>query len=153
MNRNFLFVLTLLSFTLSPALQAQDEAAAVKKTIETLFDGMRAGDSSMVHSVMMDTVIMQTIAANRQGKIVLSEGSLQNFLNSVGTPHKDVYDERILDYEIKIDGPMASAWTPYEFYVGERFSHCGVNSFQLMKTDEGWKMIYLVDTRRRQGCK
>jgi hypothetical protein len=40
----------------------------------------------------------------------------------------------------------------YKFYVGETFSHCGVNSFQLFKDKEGWKIIYLIDTRRKDPC-
>lgn len=107
----------------------------------------------MVHSVFIDDVLMQTIAPNRQGEIALTGGTLSDFLNALGTPHDQVWDERILSYEIKIDGAMASVWTPYEFYVGERFSHCGVNSFQLMKGNDSWKIIYLVDTRKREGCK
>lgn len=132
-------------------VQAQNEEAAVKKVIETLFDGMRAADSAMVHSVFIDEVTMQTIVPKR-GVMSIVDGSLQGFLNGVGTPHDKVYDERIKDYQIKIDGPMASVWTTYEFYLGEQFSHCGVNSFQLMKKEEGWKIIYLVDTRRKDNC-
>lgn len=133
--------------------QAQTEELAVKQAIMTMFDGMREADSSKVHSVFIDDVKMQTIAANRQGQVALRDGSLKDFLNAVGTPHDAVWDEKILSYDIKIDGPMATVWTPYEFYAGENFSHCGVNSFQLMKGADGWKIIYLVDTRRRQGCK
>ena len=47
---------------------------------------------------------------------------------------------------------MATAWTPYEFWYKEKFSHCGVNSFQLMKIENEWKIIYFVDTRRRSDC-
>ncbi|GAB5522671.1 MAG: nuclear transport factor 2 family protein [Roseivirga sp.] len=134
--------------------QAQYEEDAVKKVIRTMFDGMRAGDSSMVHSVFIDDVRMQTIAPNRQGEMAIRDGSLTDFLNALGTPHDQVWDERILDYQVKIDGAMAAVWTPYEFYAGEKFSHCGVNSFQLMKGKNGWKIIYLVDTRRRgDACK
>ena len=150
-------ILTLLTLgiILFPAYShAQYGEDAVKKAIRTMFDGMRAGDSSMVHSVFVDDALMQTIAPNRQGQIALTDGTLSNFLNALGTPHDQVWDERILSYEIKIDGAMASVWTPYEFYAGERFSHCGVNSFQLMKGNDGWKIIYLVDTRRRgDACK
>ncbi len=146
----FLAILGVLLY--SNNAQAQYEEDAVKKVIRTMFDGMRAGDSSMVHSVFIDDVRMQTIAPNRQGQMSLRDGSLTNFLNAVGTPHDQVWDERILDYQVKIDGAMASVWTPYEFYAGERFSHCGVNSFQLMKTAAGWKIIYLVDTRRSDNC-
>ena len=42
--------------------------------------------------------------------------------------------------------------TPYKFYVGEKFSHCGVNSFQLVKIRGEWKIQYIIDTRRRQNC-
>ncbi|MCE7994147.1 MAG: nuclear transport factor 2 family protein [Roseivirga sp.] len=155
MKKTSILLFLILGAAFSPTYaQAQNEQESVKKTIQTMFDGMRAGDSSMVHSVFIDDVLMQTISANRQGEIGLRTGPLSGFLNSVGTPHDQVWDERILSYEIKIDGAMASVWTPYEFYIGERFSHCGVNSFQLMKGKDGWKIIYLVDTRRRgEACK
>jgi hypothetical protein len=61
-------------------------------------------------------------------------------------------NEKLNGYEIKVDGDLASAWTPYEFYVGEEFSHCGVNSFQLLKTADGWKIFHIVDTRRKDNC-
>ena len=48
---------------------------------------------------------------------------------------------------------MASVWTPYEFYFNGTFSHCGANSFQLFKEDNQWKIIFLVDIRRRENCK
>jgi hypothetical protein len=71
----------------------------------------------------------------------------------VGTPYSEAWDERIEFNDIKIDGPMASIWMPYQFYRGENFSDCGVNSFQLYKAEKGWKIIYLVDTRRKKNCK
>ena len=111
-------------------------------------DGVAVGT---VDLVFIDEVSMQTIVPKR-GVMSLVDGSLSGFLHSIGTPHDKVYDERIMDYLIKIDGPMASVWTPYKFYLGEQFSHCGVNSFQLMKKSEGWKIIYLVDTRRKDNC-
>jgi SnoaL-like domain len=54
--------------------------------------------------------------------------------------------------EIKIDANMAMAWTPYKFYIGENFSHCGVNLFTLVKLEQDWKIVNIIDTRRRQGC-
>ena len=128
---------------------AQTEEEAVQKTIETMFNGMRTGDSAMVHSVFFDRALMQTVVKNQGGGVDLRDGSLDNFLKTIGVPHDKVYDERILSYDIKIDGDMASAWTPYEFYLGDQFSHRGVNSFQLAKLEGKWKVIYIVDTRRR----
>ena len=62
------------------------------------------------------------------------------------------YDEKIWSYDIRIDGLLATAWTDYTFYLGEKLLHCGVNAFQLFKSDEGWKVIHITDTRSREGC-
>jgi hypothetical protein len=61
-------------------------------------------------------------------------------------------EERLLGYSIRVDGPLAQAWTPYEFYLQGDLHHCGVNSFQLFRDPEGWKIIYIIDTRRVIGC-
>lgn len=133
-------------------INAQVPEREVQAVIETLFDGMRAGDSAMVASAFTRDAIMQTVAKNQSGETVVHKGSLSQFLNSVGTPHEQVWDEKIGGYEIKIDGELATAWTPYQFYLGDNFSHCGVNSFQLAKLDGEWKIIYIIDTRRRTNC-
>lgn len=43
-------------------------------------------------------------------------------------------------------------WAPYQFYYKGKFSHCGADSFQLVRINGKWKIQYLVDTRRSQGC-
>jgi hypothetical protein len=67
-------------------------------------------------------------------------------------PKDKKFEEKLLGFNIQVDGNMANAWTPYEFWYEGEFSHCGVNSFQLIKDDGEWKIIYLVDTRRKEGC-
>jgi hypothetical protein len=44
---------------------------------------------------------------------------------------------------------MAHAWTPYEFYINGKLSHKGVNAFTLYKDDGQWKIVHLIDTRRK----
>ncbi|MBX2840799.1 MAG: hypothetical protein KTR26_03455 [Flammeovirgaceae bacterium] len=70
----------------------------------------------------------------------------------MGTPHDKIFDEKILSYDIKIDGHFATAWTEYKFYLGQEFSHCGVNAFHLFKSEEGWKITQITDTRRKEDC-
>jgi hypothetical protein len=77
---------------------------------------------------------------------------LEDFLNMIATPRKEIFDEQILSFEIRIDGQMATAWTPYKFYLDKTFSHCGVNAFQLFKSENGWKIISILDTRRKEPC-
>ncbi|MFN2330204.1 MAG: nuclear transport factor 2 family protein, partial [Chromatocurvus sp.] len=81
----------------------------------------------------------------------LGHATVEGFLERVGNSPA-VLDEQISGMEIRIDGHMANAWTPYTFYVDGDFSHCGVNSFQLINTDGGWNIVHIIDTRRKEGC-
>lgn len=128
------------------------EHEAVKKTINNMFTAMRTGDTVLLKLAFAPDMILQSIANKKDGTTALRTEKAEGFIKQVGTPHKEVYDERITITDIKIDGPLASVWTPYKFYIGSTFSHCGVNVFQLMKTASGWKIIYIVDTRRKDNC-
>lgn len=130
----------------------QIETDAVKKTVNTMFDAMRKGDSTLLKSVFSKEMVLQSVSNNKEGKAVFSTEKADGFIKAIGTPHTEVYDERITFGDIKIDGDLASVWAPYKFYLGDKFSHCGVDVFQLMKTTDGWKIIYIVDTRRKDNC-
>lgn len=148
--RKLLILLTISIFSL-PAL-AQTDREDIKKTINTLFEGMRKGDSTVLRSVFHKDMVLQSVASKKDGSTVLITEKAGDFVKQAGTPHKEIWDERITWGDIKIDGSLASVWTPYKFYLGAQFSHCGVNFFQLMKTAQGWKIIYIVDTRRKDNC-
>ena len=78
---------------------------------------------------------------------------LEKFLVQIGTPHDQVYDEQIWGYDVKLEDNLATVWTPYSFYLGETLLHCGVNAFHVAKTEDGWKIIQITDTRKKEGCK
>lgn len=144
--------LLLLVICSSPAWAQSSEEAFVKSAINKLFEGMKKGDSAMVKAVFVDGAVLQTVSTRQEGAPALVTATLQQFLRAVGTPHTDVWDERITFDKVLIDGALASVWTPYRFYLNDKFSHCGVNSFQLIKSAAGWKIMYLVDTRRKEDC-
>lgn len=146
-------VLAYLTLALFPLLgQAQNDEKLVKQTINNLFNGMRQSDGQLVRAAFSDAAILQTIARDKSGALMVRTEQVDSFAAFIAKPHDLVYDERIRFASILIDGNLASVWTPYQFYVGEKFSHCGVNSFQLIKSAEGWKIQYLIDTRRRENC-
>lgn len=131
---------------------SQTEEAEVEAVIKSLFDGMRAKNADQVAAAFSKDALMQTIIDKPEGSEVGSN-AVADFVSRIATtPEGTNLDEQILDYQIKIDGTMASAWTPYRFYVNGSFSHCGVNSFQLVKMAEGWKIVYIIDTRRKEPC-
>ncbi len=132
---------------------AQDDETAVKVVINNMFDGMRKTDSSLIRSAFAPKAILQTIAKTKEGKVLVRSEPIDTFIMAVTRPRKEIYDERITFDLVKVDADLAIAWTPYQFFIDEKFSHCGVNSFQLVKIEGQWKIQYLIDTRRREDCK
>ena len=146
------YAVVLFALFISMGIQAQTTGAdAVKKTITRLFEGMRKGDSTIVKSTLAQNVIFQTVATSKGNTKVQTE-NVQNFLKAVGSKHTEMWDERITFHEVLVDDGLASVWTSYRFYAGDKFSHCGVNSFQLAKENDKWEIIYLIDTRRKDKC-
>ncbi|GAA4898652.1 nuclear transport factor 2 family protein [Flaviramulus aquimarinus] len=130
-----------------------NENLEVKKAVDTFFEGFHKGDTVLMKSVMADKLLMQTAYRNKAGKDVLVTDDATKLVSAIANrPDDQKWDERLLDYSIQVDGNMANAWTPYEFWFNGAFSHCGVNSFQLFKDGEQWKIIYLIDTRRKESC-
>lgn len=145
----FLFILFIAG---QNTIYAQQEELAVKQTIQKLFDGMCNADSSAVASTFATEAIMQTIATNKDGKTVVRQERVAEFASFVGKQLKGSADEQIVFETIKIDGELAIAWTPYRFVYKGSFSHCGVNSFTLVKQNGEWKINYIIDTRRKNNC-
>lgn len=76
--------------------------------------------------------------------------SPKDFYHSIATiPVATLFEEKLLDYTIQVDGAMAHVWTPYEFYFNGKISHKGVNAFTLFKENNHWKIIYIIDTRKK----
>ena len=133
-------------------VRSQTAVDSVKATIDKMFKAMKSSDATLLKSCFADSAILQTIARDKTGNSIVKNEVVADFANVIGTIPKDAADERITYDIVKVDGPLAIAWTPYKFYYNGQFSHCGVNSFQLVRFNGGWKIQYLVDTRRKQGC-
>ncbi len=149
--KKLLFLLAFVGFLQTTFAQSVDEKA-VKAVVVQLFDGMQKHDSTMIRTCFHPSARMQSIGMNRKSGIVelTTENSVDGFVKSIGSlPATTQIEERVLSYEISVDAEMATAWTPYEFYVNGKKSHCGVDAFQFFKTDKGWKILTIADTRRK----
>ncbi|MFK7749414.1 MAG: nuclear transport factor 2 family protein [Kordia sp.] len=148
----YIFLLILIvSFRLNA--QTDDEKAA-KQAVIQFFEGFHKKDSVMMQAVVHKDLILQTTFTTKSGEAVLRNQPADGFIKAVVTrPDSQTWNEKILSYNVQVDGNMANVWTPYEFWLNGTFLHCGVNSFQLFKDNGQWKIIYLIDTRRKKGCK
>ena len=141
-------------FSATISAQNDNEKKEIKNTIETFFVGLQKGDSTILKNTLHKDIKIQTTFTNKKGEKHLKTESRANLLKNVANKKPDnTYLEKLLSYTIKVDGNLASVWTPYEFYLNGKFSHCGANSFQLFNNNGKWEIIYLVDMRRRANCK
>lgn len=145
-------LLSLPVFVAAPATAQSEDEAAVRAVVTRLFDAMRAGDGSVFDQVFTPDARLQTAAVRRDGTPALGSMPVDSFAAMVSQPRDFVLDERIDAWDVRIDGPLAVVTVDYSFYAGSRFSHCGIDAFQLFKSAEGWKIFQLTDTRRTTGC-
>ncbi|WP_379964622.1 nuclear transport factor 2 family protein [Epilithonimonas sp. UC225_85] len=143
-------IFSLFFILISSSIFAQtSEETLIKTSINSLFDGMKTSDSTKITKAFSKNAVLQTITKNGEVKTE----NIKDFAASISKAAKESLDERISFSNILIDGNLASVWTPYGFYYQGKFSHCGVNSFQLVKANNEWKIQYIIDTRRKDNCK
>jgi hypothetical protein len=107
---------------------------------------MRRGDGEAVRAAFAPEGRLQTARARGDSTSVTTT-PVEAFASAVGGERDAVWDERVWDVVIQVDGPLATAWTPYAFYRGTELSHCGVNAFQFVRRGGTWKVLQITDTR------
>jgi hypothetical protein len=142
-----LFILLFFGFSFSISAQEKE----IKQSISVFFEGLQSADTLKIQSVCHKEMKLQSIMEkNAVGNLSFETNSA--FYKSIASIPKNLkIEERILDYKILIDGTMAQVWTPYEFYVNEKLSHIGTNSFTLLLENNIWKIVHIIDTRRKKN--
>lgn len=138
---------------LVPAAEGSSTAEdSVRHVINTMFLAMKQADPALLKNCFADSMVLQTIGRNKEGKLIVITEKSGAFGESISKLAAGDADEQIRFDVVRVDGPLAMAWTPYKFYYKGQFSHCGVNSFQLVRFNGEWKIQYIIDTRRRTQC-
>jgi hypothetical protein len=123
----------------------------LKTVVKTFFEGFHNKDSLLIASVI-DRSFDLNSTSFKEDNGVLRNVSRDNFISAViSRPESPVWKEKLLSFNIKIDGPLANVWVDYEFWLDDKLSHCGVNSIHLLKKKSGWKIFNITDSRRI-GC-
>jgi Domain of unknown function (DUF4440) len=130
---------------------AQDsERAAVLATVQKVFDAMRTRDTALLSQAFDSSARLVGVRPNASAVSLTHPSQFGAAISRA--PAGDVWNERIFDPDVKIDGDVAQVWAYYTFHRNATFSHCGVDAFMLMKVGTTWKITQLADSRRTQGC-
>ena len=134
---------TALSAT-SVLAQSGDDPAA---TVKAMFAGMSAKDTSAIRATL-HPVVRLFGTATVDGAPAYRAGTMDGWVRGAGRATSN-NEERTFDHQTRIDGNLATVWTPYEFYREGNFSHCGIDAYQLVKLGGKWLIISASDTGRR----
>ncbi len=126
------------------------QEAEVRAAVDQVFEGMRTANSQMVRDVLASEARF-AIIDSRNGPATIRGQTVDGWIEAIGGSEGS-WDERIYDVEVHVDGTMASVWAPYTFYRDGEISHCGINSIELLRDADGWKVTQISDTRKREGC-
>ena len=119
------------------------DTAAVLAPLQKLFDSMATWDTVAIKSVFLPDARMLSISGSQA-----RPGTVAEF---IARPAQNLR-EKMYRPEVRISDNLATIWTFYDFHIGDRFSHCGIDYAQLAKTAEGWKIAQLSWTVRSEGC-
>lgn len=145
MKKNLFLIL--LVFVFSKSFSQNKE---IKKTISDFFVAFHAKDTVSLKAISHKWIVMQTIGKDKEGVAMVVIERYDDFIKSISAiPNEMKFEEKLLDFQIQSDGTLAHVWTPYEFYVNNKLSHKGVNSFTLVKEADKWKIVHVIDTRHK----
>ncbi|MBB4080450.1 ketosteroid isomerase-like protein [Lewinella aquimaris] len=143
-------LLSLILFVLLGALLPAQSTP--RETLTQLFDGMRSGDSTGMGALFHPGASLNSVAVDSAGRTVVNEGSITGWLSGLHQADAGILDEQLHYTEIRTDGRLATAWTPYTFVLNGEIHHCGTNAFQLVHDQDRWRIVNIMDTRKTTGC-
>lgn len=127
---------------------SEADRQAIVAAVQQFFDTMAAKDVEGSRRVL--------IPEGRFFRVRVPSGevstvTLKEYIDRLPT-QKQRQRERFWNPDVRVQDGIASVWTRYDFWIDGKFSHCGVDSFDLVKTPDGWKISGGLYTVQRDGC-
>jgi hypothetical protein len=133
------------------AVAQGSDRETILSTVQKVFDAMRTRDTALLSQAFDSTA--RLVGVSTRGTPAVSLTAPSQFGAAISkAPTGDVWNERIYDPEVRIDGNVAQVWAYYTFHRNSTFNHCGVDAFMLVKVGTAWKITQLADSRRTEGC-
>lgn len=148
----FKYLFAMACVVVTGTVRAQSGQDSVRAAVNLLFTAMKNADSAQLVLAFDDSAVLQTIVVDSNGKTTARSYPVTEFAQAIGRLPKGAADEQIHIEALKMDGPLAMVWAPYHFYYNGTLLHCGVDSFQLIRVNGVWKILYIVDTRKKGIC-
>lgn len=137
---------------LMTTLMVHAQEAALKTFVQQFFQSMYQRDTAALRKAFVPGASLYTFSHDSKGNPRAKGESIADFIRGVSLIGEAQMEERLTGWQCLIDEGIASIWTPYEFYFEGKFTHCGVDSWQMIQVAGEWKISQLTDTRRKGNC-
>lgn len=141
MRKTCLLIATLLLSASALGNEAADRQAVIQ-VVADFFEAMTARDVERMRMLMTVDGMIYGYREGEDGTTVIRR-THQEYLDGLAAGEGTVV-ERFWNPEVMTYGRLATVWTPYDFHADGVFSHCGVNNFSMLRTDERWVITGVV---------
>ena len=128
-----------------------DDRAAILETVQKFFDSIELRDRQLLESILVPNSLNISARELDDGEAQFNVMSYDEMVTALTRPGRNA-KERSWDETVLIQGNIAVVWTPYDFHVDGEFSHCGIDSFQLIKQDGQWLISNSSWTLETENC-
>jgi putative lumazine-binding protein len=130
--------------------QSEADRTAIVNVVQQLFDAMAARSSEQALKLVVPEG--QIIALREEnGAATPRPRTLQAFADGLAGQKSSIL-ERMWNPDVQLHGLLATLSTRYDFHQDGKFTHCGTDVFNLVKTADGWKVASGIYTVERTGC-
>ncbi|WP_189439812.1 nuclear transport factor 2 family protein [Rhodanobacter panaciterrae] len=132
-------------------VRAKDAHAPAQRevlgAVDALFDAMAKHDVDASRKLIVPGASF--VVLKPDGTVAMEHDS--DYLDSLAK-HKEAFRERIWSAQVTVQGDIAQVWAPYDFHLDGKLSHCGIDSFSMVRTVEGWRVAGVSYTVQKVGC-
>ena len=133
------------------ALSQGSDHAEIVGAADALFAAMRARDTTALREMFAPEVRIVSIRIDSASVGGVQSRTVSDFIASIGGSREELV-ERMWEPRVELAGDLASLWAPYDFHIGQRFSHCGHDAFHFVRSGGRWRIVALTYTVQRSHC-
>jgi tetratricopeptide (TPR) repeat protein len=150
-NRYLIFLIIIIVIGIQFSwTSAHSEEQHVILAVEQFFKALEMRDAKLARDILMPEGVVYSVR-DEGGEKVIRATTHQQIIDSFGSSSEKML-ERMWDPKVLIHKEIAVLWTKYDFHRDGKFSHCGVDAFNLIKTPDGWKISGIFYTVEKEGC-
>ncbi len=157
MRNHMLLSLTILFILSWPATVSAEtgDREAILAVMDRAFAAVRsniADDWRAIQLAEGTTLSFRPGPPDRPDELEMRISNNEDFIADLEPDGHEYLERWTAEPTVLIRGPIAVIWGQYEFWIDGEFSHCGVDSADLVKVNGEWKVANFMWTVEKEGC-